>query len=91
MKLHEHPLVHNMSGGAAISHLANHGDENRYKLITSQYSAKARDCSFTFGGMLSQAQRMINKEDIQCKNTYFSISVDIDSKFQIRTLLINRS
>lgn len=64
MKLHEHPLVRDMAGGAAIGHLAREGDDKRYQLITSKYSAKMKDCSFSFGGMLSQVQRTIDKEDL---------------------------
>jgi tRNA A37 threonylcarbamoyltransferase TsaD len=64
MKLHEHPLVQNMAGGAAIGHLANEGDEKRYRIITSKYSAKMKDCSFSFGGMLSQIQRIVEREDL---------------------------
>ncbi|CAF2332804.1 unnamed protein product [Rotaria sp. Silwood2] len=66
MKLHEHPLVQDMAGGAAIGYLAREGDEKRYQLITSKYSAKMKDCSFSFGGMLSQIQRVIGKESIYC-------------------------
>jgi len=66
MKLHEHPLVQNMAGGAAIGHLACEGDEKRYQLITSKYSAKMKDCSFSFGGMLSQIQRVVERESIHC-------------------------
>lgn len=64
MKLEQHPHVQDMAGGAAIGYLAREGDEKRYQLITSKYSAKMKDCSFSFGGMLSQVQRMINREDI---------------------------
>lgn len=64
MKLHEHPLVQDLAGGAAIGKLACEGDERRYALITSKYSAKMKDCSFSFGGMLSQIQRVIEKEGI---------------------------
>jgi hypothetical protein len=46
MKLHEHSVVHDLAGGAAIGHLAHEGDEKRYQLITSKYSAKMKDCSF---------------------------------------------
>jgi len=66
MKLYKHPLVQDMPGGAAIGHLAQGGDEKRYQLITSKYSAKMKDCSFSFGGMLSQIQRVIEREDIYC-------------------------
>ena len=66
MKLHEHPLVREMAGGAAIGHLAREGDDQRYQLITSRYSAKMKDCSFSFGGMLSQVQRVIEKQSIYC-------------------------
>ena len=62
------------SGGAAIGHLAREGDEKRYQLITSKYSAKMKDCSFSFGGMLSQIQRVIEKEGIYC-GMYFFFSV----------------
>ena len=65
MKLHEHPAVKDLCGGAAIGALARRGDEQRYQLITSQYSAKMRDCSFSFGGMLTHAQRMIEKGNIR--------------------------
>jgi tRNA A37 threonylcarbamoyltransferase TsaD len=64
MKLHEYPLVQDMAGGAAIGYLAREGDEKRYQLITSKYSAKMKDCSFSFGGMLSHIQRVIEKESI---------------------------
>lgn len=64
MKLHDYPLVQDMAGGAAIGHLAREGDEKRYQLITSKYSAKMKDCSFSFGGMLSQIQRVIAREGI---------------------------
>ena len=66
MKLHMHPVVRDMPGGAAIGHLAHDGDDTRYQLITSHYSAKMRDCSFSFGGMLSQIQRTVDREDIRC-------------------------
>lgn len=72
MKLHEHPLVCDMAGGAAIGHLARQGDENRYQLITSKYSAKMKDCSFSFGGMLSQVQRTIDKEDLSYSRSLLS-------------------
>ena len=65
MKLHEHPTVKDLCGGAAIAALARQGDEQRYQLITSQYSAKLKDCSFSFGGMLTHAQRMIDKENVR--------------------------
>ena len=65
MKLHEHPAVRDLCGGAAIGHLASQGDEHRYQLITPHYSAKIKDCSFSFGGILAQTQRMINKEEIR--------------------------
>jgi tRNA A37 threonylcarbamoyltransferase TsaD len=55
-----------MAGGAAIGHLAREGDEKRYQLITSKYSAKMTDCSFSFGGMLTNTQRIIEKEGIRC-------------------------
>lgn len=64
MKLHEHPLVQDLPGGAAIARLALDGDEKRFQLITSKYSAKMKDCSFSFGGMLSQTQRVIEKQGI---------------------------
>jgi hypothetical protein len=66
MKLHEYPCVKDMAGGAAIGHLAREGDEKRYQLITSKYSAKMKDCSFSFGGMLSQVQRVIDREGLYC-------------------------
>ncbi|CAF1151503.1 unnamed protein product [Adineta ricciae] len=66
MKLHEHTLVRDMVGGAAIGRLARDGDENRYQLITPKYSAKMKDCSFSFGGMLSQINRVVDKEAIYC-------------------------
>ena len=66
MKLQEYPVVQNMCGGAAISHLAKNGDKNRFQLITSRYSAKIKDCSFSFGGMLAHAQRIIEKENLRC-------------------------
>lgn len=59
-----------MIGGAAIGYLAREGDEKRYQLITSKYSAKTKDCSFSFGGMLSQIRRVIDKEGI-----YYGMSV----------------
>jgi hypothetical protein len=71
MKLHEHSVVHDLAGGAAIGHLAHEGDEKRYQLITSKYSAKMKDCSFSFGGMLSQIQRVIEKEGIHCGMNFF--------------------
>lgn len=64
MKLHEYPLVQDMAGGPAIGHLACQGDEKRYQLITSRYSAKIKDCSFSFGGMLSQVQRVVEREGL---------------------------
>ncbi|CAF1545035.1 unnamed protein product [Adineta steineri] len=66
MKLEQHSLVQDMAGGAAIGYLARDGDEKRYQLITSKYSAKMKDCSFSFGGMLSHINRIIDKEDIYC-------------------------
>ncbi|CAF3827268.1 unnamed protein product [Adineta steineri] len=66
MKLEQHSLVQDMAGGAAIGYLARDGDEKRYQLITSKYSAKMKDCSFSFGGMLSHINRVIDKEDIYC-------------------------
>lgn len=65
MKLHEHSTVGDMAGGAAIGCLARDGDEKRYQLITSRYSAKMKDCSFSFGGMLTYAQRIIEKNHIR--------------------------
>jgi hypothetical protein len=73
MKLHEHSTVQDMAGGAAIGHLAREGDEKRYQLITSKYSAKMKDCSFSFGGMLSQIQRVIEKEGIHCGMYFFPL------------------
>ncbi|CAF4190679.1 unnamed protein product [Rotaria sordida] len=49
MTLHEHPLVQDMTGGAAIGYLACEGDEKQYQSITSKYSAKTKDYSFSFG------------------------------------------
>jgi tRNA A37 threonylcarbamoyltransferase TsaD len=69
MKLHEYDIVEDMCGGAAIAHLARQGDEQRYQLMTSQYSAKIKDCSFSFSGILSHAQRLIAKNNIQYSNT----------------------
>ena len=66
MKLHDHSHVRDMAGGAAIGYLAREGDEKRYQLITSKYSAKIKDCSFSFGGMLSHIHRIIEKEGIHC-------------------------
>lgn len=65
MKLHEHPEVKDLCGGAAIATLARQGDEKRFQLITSQYSAKLKDCSFSFGGMLTNAQRLIDKGNLR--------------------------
>lgn len=65
MKLHEHPEVKDLCGGAAIAALARRGDEKRFQLITSQYSAKMKDCSFSFGGMLTHAQRLIDKGNLR--------------------------
>ena len=70
MKLHKHPLVHHMTGGAAIGYLAREGDEKRYQLITSKYSAKIKDCSFSFSGILTNIQRIIGKEEIHCGMSY---------------------
>lgn len=77
MKLHEHPAVRDMCGGAAIGHLAAQGDEHRYQLITSHYSAKMKDCSFSFGGMLTHTQRMIEKEDIRHGILFASLASSI--------------
>jgi tRNA A37 threonylcarbamoyltransferase TsaD len=55
-----------MAGGAAIGYLAREGDEKRYQLITSKYSAKMKDCSFSFGGILTHIHRIIEREGIHC-------------------------
>ncbi|CAF0804066.1 unnamed protein product [Didymodactylos carnosus] len=65
MNLSEHPSVKDLVGGAAIEYLALQGDSSIFNLITSQYSAKSKDCSFTFGGMLSAAKRLITKHQIK--------------------------
>ncbi|CAF1213577.1 unnamed protein product [Rotaria magnacalcarata] len=69
LKLHKHPLVENMVGGAAIEYLAREGYEKRYQLITPKYSAKMRDCSFSFGGMLSQIRRVIEKDGLYSESS----------------------
>lgn len=76
MKLDQHPRVQNMPGGAAIGYLAREGDEKRYQLITSRYSAKMKDCSFSFGGMLSQVQRIIEREDISYSMSLVHLSTE---------------
>jgi tRNA A37 threonylcarbamoyltransferase TsaD len=95
MKLHEHPLVQDMAGGAAIGHLACEGDEKRYQLITSRYSAKMKDCSFSFGGMLSQVQRVIEREDLYCGTYILHSPTTTKSLFsnyiQDQTVLMNKS
>jgi tRNA A37 threonylcarbamoyltransferase TsaD len=95
MKLHEHPAVRDMCGGAAIGHLAADGDEHRYQLITSHYSAKMKDCSFSFGGILTHTQRVIEKEDIRYGKLVAFLTSDIShsthSHRQVRRVPMNRN